>query len=89
MCARSCQQNMAYNNPSEKSIIWQPGRSEGNDHLSIGLARFPTNPNNLRTRVVQVLNCELPKVFSDPTIGNRDSMRQSTEECWSGAYSGL
>ena len=38
---------------------------------------------------MQVDNCELPKDFSGPPIGDRALVRQFIEEGWSAAYCGL
>ncbi len=53
------------------------------------MAGFHTNPSNLRIVFLQVENCELPKNFSGPPIGDRDLARQFTEEGWSGACCAL
>jgi len=59
---------------------------EGNDHHhTIGMARLHTNHGKLRIGIIQVENCQLPKDFSGPPIGNRAPVRKFIEG-WSGAY---
>jgi hypothetical protein len=54
---------------------------EGNDNSHfIDMARFHMNHGELRIGVVQVDNCELPKAFSDPPIGDKAPVRNSIEE---------
>ena len=65
-------------------------QSEGNDHChSISLARFHTNPSNLRIEFVQVEKRELPKDFRGPPIGSRVQVRNFIEEDWSRVCCGL
>ena len=49
------------------------------------MPRSHTNHNKLGTGVVQVENCELPKRFSTPPIGDRALVSNFIDEGWPGS----